>query len=139
MADRMALAEWQKKGFPDVAAVRHATTDPNLIDVPRNTWGMSISEYIPGQGLLDTTHPSYSKGVAGNWMGQLARLAPYELGMPAAAAGLAEVNAANKALGKKVTIQPAYHAGKPIKGVPRVQKLDAEWLDNLMKQQEKGD
>ena len=136
MADRMGLREWQAKGFPDMAAIRHATTEPNLIDVPRNTWGMSISEYVPGKGLIDTEHPSFSKGVAGNWMGQLARLAPYELGMPSAAEGLARVNAANKAAGKKTAIQPAYHAGKPIEGVPRAQKLTNEWLDNLMKQQE---
>jgi len=68
-------------------------------------------------------------------MGRLANLSSYELGMPAAAKGLAEVNAANKAAGKKVAIQPAYHAGKPIEGVPRAQYLDQEWLDNLMKQQ----
>ena len=136
MAERMALAEWQGKGFPDVAAIRHAMTDPGLIDVPRNTWGMNISRYTPGQGLLETTHPSYSKGVAGQHMGQLAKLAPYELGMPDAAAGIAEANRINKELGKKSVIQPAFHSGKPIEGVPRAQYLDQQWLDNLMKQQE---
>jgi hypothetical protein len=138
MADRMALAEWQGKGFPDVAAVRHAMTEPGLVDVPRNTWGMAISRYTPGQGLLETSHPSYSKGVAGDFMGQLASLSSYELGMPGAAKGIAEVNARNKAAGKKVDIQPAYHAGKPIPGVPRAQYLDQEWLDNLMAQQERA-
>ena len=135
MADRMALREWQDKGFPDVAAVRHAMTEPSLIDAPRNTWGMAISRYEPGKGLLKTTHPSYSKGVAGQWMGQLAQLAPYEFGMPAAAEGLARHNAALKTAGRKNAVQPAYHAGKPIKDVPRAQYLDQEWLDRLMKQQ----
>jgi hypothetical protein len=136
MADRMALSEWQGKGFPNVAAIRHAMTEPALIDAPRNTWGMSISRYTPGRGLLDTTHPSYSKGVAGEYMGQLANLSDYTTGMPAAAAGLARHNEALKAAGRKNAVQPAYHAGKPIEGVPRAQYLDQEWLDNLMKQQE---
>jgi hypothetical protein len=138
MADRMALSKWQGKGFPDVAAVRHAMTEPDLIDAPRNTWGMQISQYTPGQGLLETTHPSYSKGVAGQWMGQLAQQAPYELGMPDAARGIAEANRVNKELGKKSVIQPAFHSGKPIEGVPRAQYLDQEWLDNLMAQQERA-
>jgi hypothetical protein len=55
VADRVAHAEWQKKGFPDVAAVRHAMSEPGLIDMPRNTTGAAISRYTPGQGLLETT------------------------------------------------------------------------------------
>jgi len=131
MANRMALAEWQAKGFPDVAAVRHAASEPALIEMPRNTTGMAISKYIPGQGLLETTHPSYSKGVAGQHMGQLASLIPFEAAAPSIAEGLARVNAANKALGKKVAIQPRYHMEKPTKGVPVEQYFDEQWAENI--------
>ncbi len=136
MADRMALAEWQAKGFPDVAAVRHATSEPALIELPRNTAGMAISRYMPGQGLLETTHPSYPKGVAGQYMGQLAELVPFEAAAPDIAQGLAQYNAANKALGKKVASTPAYHLQKPHEGVPTSQYFDDEWLDNIMKLRE---
>lgn len=131
MADRMALAEWQDKGFPDVAAIRHAVSEPALIDQPRNTVGMTISRYIPGQGLLAADHPSYPKAVAGQHMGQLASLIPFEAAGPSIAEGLARVNAANKAAGKKVAITPAYHMGKPTEGVPVAQYFDQQWADNI--------
>lgn len=131
MADRAALAEWQAKGFPDVAAIRHAVSEPGLIDVPRNTTGMTIARYTPGQGLLQTTHPSYPKGVAGQYMGQLASLVPFEAAAPSIAEGLARVNAANKAMGKKVDIQPRYHFEKPTPGVPIEQYFDEAWAENI--------
>ena len=131
MANRMALANWQAKGFPDVAAVRHAASEPALIDMPRNTVGMTISRYIPGQGLLPTTHPSYPKGVAGQHIGQFASLVPFEAAAPSIAEGLARVNAANKALGKKVAIQPRYHMEKPTQGVPIEQYFDEAWADSI--------
>ena len=59
---------------------------------------------------------------------RLAQLSPCEIGAPDIAKGLAEVNARNKAAGKKVAIQPFYHAGKPAEGVPRAQYLDQQWL-----------
>jgi len=133
MADRMALARWQAKGFPDVAAIRHAMTVPELIGLPRDTTGMAISRYTPGQGLLESPHPSYSKGVAGEYMGQLASLIPFEVAAPDIAKGLAAKNAANLATGKTQPIFPAYHMKKPTPGVPTAQEFDAEWLDNVMK------
>ena len=138
MADRMALAEWQNKGFPDVAAVRHAMSEPGLIDAPRNTVGMTVSRYTPGQGLLETNHPSYSKGVAGNWMGQFPSLVSFEDAAPDIAQALAAKNAANMAAGKKVAITPAYHMGKPSPGVPTAQYFDQQWLDNIMKKFDEG-
>jgi hypothetical protein len=131
MADRMGLAEWQKKGFPDVAAVRHAVSEPALIEAPRNSVGMTFARYIPGQGLLKTDHPSYPHGVAGQHMGQLASLIPFEKAAPTIVEGLARVNAANRAMGKKVAIQPAYHLGRPTEGVPVSQYFDQEWADNI--------
>jgi hypothetical protein len=135
MADRMALAEWQKKGFPDVAAVRHAMSEPALIDAPRFTTGMTIARYEPGKGLLETSHPSYSKGVAGHQMGQLASLAPFEDAAPTIAQGLAEVNARNLAAGKKQQISPRFHMEKPTPGVPTAQYFDDQWLENFLKRQ----
>jgi hypothetical protein len=135
MAKLMATAEWQGKGFPDVASIRHATSEPALIEQPRNTVGMAISRYIPGQGLLQTTHPSYPKGVAGQYMGQLAELVPFEAAAPDIAKGLEAYNAANKAMGKKVVSTPAYHVQKPHKGVPTSQYFDDQWLENMMKLQ----
>ncbi len=138
MADRMALAEWQAKGFPDVGALRHAVSEPALIEQPRNTAGMAISRYIPGQGLLDTTHPSYPKGVAGQHMGQLASLIPFEEGAYDIAGPLAEKNAANFAMGKKVAIRPAYHFGKPDPNIPVAQYFDEQWVERMMKRMEEA-
>jgi hypothetical protein len=133
MAETMAQKYWQDKGFPNIAAIRQAVSEQGLEGLPTDTFGMAISKYIPGQGLIDTTHPSYSKGVAAQHMGQLASLVPFHVVAPTIAAGLAEKNAANKALGKKVAITPAYHFQKPIEGVPLTQKLDDQWLEQFMR------
>ena len=137
MADRMALGAWQDKGFPSVAAVRHAMSEPALIDAPRNTTGMAISQYTPGQGLLETSHPSYSKGVAGQYMGQLASLLPFDVAAPTISRGLARVNAQNLAAGKEVAITPRYHLEKPTPGVPTYQEFNQQWLDRVMERERK--
>jgi hypothetical protein len=93
---------------------------------------MAISRYTPGQGLLETTHPSFKWGVAGQHIGQLASLRPFEDFAPTIAQGLAAKNAANLAAGKKVAITPAYHMGRPTQGVPTEQYFDQRWLDNIM-------
>ena len=135
MANRMALGEWREKGFPSVAAVRHAMSEPALISAPRYTTGMAISQYTPGKGLLETSHPSYSKGVAGQHMGQLASLLPFDVAAPDISKGLAKVNAANFAAGKEVAITPRYHLEKPTPGVPTHQVLDQQWLDRVMERE----
>ena len=136
MADRMSLAEWQSKGFPNVAAVRHAMSEPGLWDYPTDTAGMTISRYEPGKGLLTADHPSYPKAVAGRHMGQLASLVPFNEFAPTIAEGLARANAANKAAGKDVAISPAFHFGKPTPGVPVYQEFDNQWLERMMKRLE---
>lgn len=137
MANRMALSQWQEKGFPDVAGVRHAMSDLSLINLPRNTTGMAISRYTPGQGLLENTHPSYGKSTAGEYMGQLASLLPFDVAASDIAKPLAVKNAENLAQGAKNMISPAYHMGKPTEGVPREQYFDQQWLDNVMKHLER--
>ena len=138
MAKRMAMERWQSKGFPNVAAVRHAMSEPALIDQPRYTTGMAISQYTPGKGLLESGHPSYSKGVAGEHMGQLASLLPFEVAYRDIAKGLAARNAENLAAGKKQMISPRYHLEKPTPGVPTHQELTPEWLEGVMKRLEQN-
>lgn len=135
MAQEMEKARWSSKGFPNVAAVRHAMSDLSLIDLPRNTTGMSIARYEPGQGLIDTSHPSYSRGVAASKqvpVGRLAEPVPFNVFAPDIAAGLDAANARNLAMGKKVKIEPRYHMEKPTEGVPIVQEFTPQWLDRFM-------
>jgi hypothetical protein len=133
MADRMALKEWQDKGFPNIGAIRHAMSDEGLLDVPRNTMGMSISRYTPGQGLLKSSHPTYDSAIAGEHQGQWAHLTPFDVAAPDIAAALAERNARNMAAGKKVAIQPYKHFEKPTSDVPTAQYMDDKWLEGIMR------
>jgi hypothetical protein len=49
---RNAFGRWLTGArIPDVAAVRHAMSEPGLIEMPRNTTGVAISRYTPGQML----------------------------------------------------------------------------------------
>jgi len=137
-AKAMAKAEWQKKGFPNVAGIRHAMSDVGLVDLPSNTIGATISRYTPGKGLLDTTHADYPKGIAAEHMGQLATMVPHEVGAPAIAKALAQRNAENFARGKETVLTPTRHGNYPTKGLPSAQYFDDEWLDNYMKYVNRG-
>lgn len=135
MAQEMEKARWSSKGFPNVAAVRHAMSDMSLVDLPRYSTGMSIARYEPGQGLVSTSHPSYSRGVAASKQVPVSRVAepvPFEIFAPDIAAGLDAVNARNRAAGKKGTISPRYHMEKPTEGVPLVQEFTPQWLEQFM-------
>jgi len=82
--DRMDKAEFQSKGFPDVAQTRVAITDPAYLDLPFATGGMTIGRVDKSNPILNKkgevvgfepvqnpnlTHATYNTQLSGDYMG----------------------------------------------------------------------
>ena len=69
---RAALSEFSKLGFPEVAAVRAAITEPQLLNVPLGSSGYTIAKVNPlGISTRDpiTPHSTYGTQLAGEYYG----------------------------------------------------------------------
>jgi hypothetical protein len=76
----MGKAEWRKLGFPDMAVVRQAVTEPELLDAPSYSGGFSLMELTPGDVVQNVgrPHPSYSHQLRGKYLGRLPNLVPLQ-------------------------------------------------------------
>jgi len=137
-AQIMDTRRFQDLGFPDVAAVRHAATDPELLHAPMGSSGYSIFRIDPQQ----TVHPSnrhgtYSHGISGQNIGGLGLIAPPELVFPDVMGSLVKMSeASGKPLNKYVGRPDYYFAGKippTLKGEPLAQSqlVDQKWVDTM--------
>ena len=82
--DRMDKAEFQSKGFPDVAQTRVAITDPAYLDLPFASGGMTIGRVDKSSPILNKkgevigfepvqnpnlSHATYNTQLSGDYMG----------------------------------------------------------------------
>lgn len=82
MIDILDTAAFQDAGFPNVGAARIAITDENLLNAPAGSSGYSIVKFSPDtlspmEPLIP--HPSYGEQMAGEYIGQLPELVPFDL------------------------------------------------------------
>lgn len=73
------------ESMPDVGAVRHATTDPDLLLTPSMTTGLSVWEVFPGKATVrtpKTPHPSYDTHLQGKHLGELETVLPERVAWP---------------------------------------------------------
>lgn len=85
LAEMVAASQWQNKGFPDIAAVRAAQIDPNLMNAPTGVGGYSFVNARPDIARLQrggTSHPSYDTGIPGSHAGQFEGPVPFEVLYP---------------------------------------------------------
>jgi hypothetical protein len=137
-AQIMDTRRFQDLGFPDVAAVRHAATDPELLHAPMGSSGYSIFRIDPQQTVRPSDrHGTYSHGIAGQNVGGLGLIAPPELVFPDVMGSLAKMSEASGKPLHKYTGRPDYYfAGKippTLKGEPLAhsQLVDQKWVDTM--------
>jgi hypothetical protein len=117
----MAKAEFQKKGFPDVAATRLAVTEPELLDVPRGSSGYTVATLDPEARIFEQSgHSTYPLDIGGEYAGGLEKQLPVEVMYPTHFE-------AKRLLGK--TPEGAH---KSLELFAPLQYLDQGWLDNAM-------
>jgi len=137
-AQIMDTRRFQDLGFPDVAAVRHAATDPELLHAPMGSSGYSIFRIDPQQTVQPSKrHGTYTHGISGQNIGGLGLIAPPELVFPDVMGSLAKMSeASGKPLNKYIGRPDYYFAGKippTLKGEPLAQSqlVDKKWVDTM--------
>lgn len=127
---RMELDEFQKMGFPNVAAARKAITDPTLLDAPGGASGKSIGRLDPtGRVVTDPTspHTTYNTQLGGNYLGGLEMSVPREIMFP-------DFFANRRAAGIPTA---GDRRSFEVNNYSRTQNANQQWLDGVMGYMEK--
>jgi hypothetical protein len=137
-AQIMDTRRFQDLGFPDVAAVRHAATDPELLHAPMGSSGYSVFRIDPQQTVRPSDrHGTYSHGITGQNVGSMGVIAPPELVFPDVMNSLHQMaQASGKPLAKYIGRPDYYFAGKippTLKGEPLAQSqlVDDKWINRM--------
>jgi len=133
----MDTRRFQDLGFPDVAAVRHAATDPELLHAPMGSSGYSIFGVDPKSVRPVAGHGTYSHGIAGENVGSLGVIAPPDIMFPDVMESLRLMSQASGKPLRKYTGRPDYYFagrvpselfGKPL---AQSQLVDDKWLNTF--------
>jgi hypothetical protein len=117
----MSKAQFQKRGFPNVAAARLAVTEPELLDVPRGSSGYTVAQLDPEATIMEQSgHKTYPLDIMGEYVGGLETQLPVEMMYPTHFE-------AKRLLGSTPT-----GAHKSLELFAPLQYLDQQWLDNAM-------
>ena len=124
-AKTMDTAEFQSAGFPSVAEVRHAVTDPRLLNVPTGASGLSVGEINPlGQIITGgTPHMTYPSKVPGKYVGGFGTSVPKEVMYPDMLRSYARRG--------YEPVQYDYLMARPPRGTPLAQEATQKWVDKV--------
>ena len=118
----MAQTKTQKMGFPNVASTRIAITNPEYLNLPHATGGMTIGKISKDQPILEniiTPHPTYNTQIAGEYIGGFEVPVPRQFLAP-------DFYAGRRAAGKDPQGDArAFQLSKP------TQEATPEWVDSL--------
>jgi hypothetical protein len=65
IAKAMDTAAMKTLGVPDVASIRHAATQPELLNSPNLSTGFSVAKVDPGAPSVSSGHTTYPVGMKG--------------------------------------------------------------------------
>lgn len=118
-----------KAGAPDLGELRHAITDPRLLETPAGSAGLTVAPFDPSLGVIpDSLHSTYPTSVAAQGSaGTLGGSIPWHVAAP-------DIHDAMMKLGNPVKFaeRPDYYmAGRVPAGVPRTQVITPEVADGM--------
>jgi hypothetical protein len=127
--DTMGKENFQSMGFPDIPATRKAIMDPLLYETPTNEAGFRIARMDPtGRIVENPLNPSdYPTAMAGEVAGQLDKGVDYK--------DMFSTHFNNR----RLLSQPESGDYYSFSRAHPIQYADQEWLDSIMKAQEKKD
>lgn len=85
LVEQMDTARFLKAGFPDVSAARVALTEKDLLNAPSGSGGLSVVKFSPKSlEPMDVVlkHPTYGTQMAGEPIGGLSHLVPFDMLFP---------------------------------------------------------
>ena len=116
-------AKFLNMGFPEIAPIKKAITDPNLINTPNMMSAYRVGKIDPDNMIItnpNMPHPTYNTHIGGTQVGEMQVQMPHSELFP-------EFYKNRRNLGKP-TSGDAYAVER---GYP-TQKFDQEWLDSVM-------
>jgi hypothetical protein len=116
-------AKFQNMGFPEIAPIKKAITDTNLINTPNLMSGYRVGKIDPDNMIItnpNMPHPTYNTHIGGTQVGEMQVQMPHSDLFP-------EFYKDRRNLGKPIS-GDAYSVER---GYP-TQKFDQEWLDSVM-------
>jgi hypothetical protein len=127
--DTMGKENFQSMGFPDIPATRKAIMDPLLYETPTHESGFRIARMDPTGRLIENPlNPSdYPTAMAGEVAGQLDKGVDYK--------DMFSTHFNNR----RLLSQPESGDYYSFSRAHPIQYADQEWLDSIMKAQEKKD
>jgi hypothetical protein len=129
LAKVMQQSQFQKEpGFANVAAIRKAITEPELLNTPTLTSGMSIGRFAPGGQVRVKPpggHETYSTHIGGEHVGNIGQM-PFELMFPDFLRQYTAKHGSNpKAMGVP-------NIGRTVELKMPEQKVTQQWLEEIM-------
>lgn len=118
LAKLIAQGRFQKQGFPDVASLRKALTEPELYHQPTLTSGMSVGKFDPEGRPVTSTHDTYSTGVAGEHVGNMGQV-PFSVMFPDFLA--------TRPVGEQIP-----NTARTVETKRPTQEANQQWVDNYM-------
>jgi hypothetical protein len=117
----MQKARYQDQpGFPAIAPLRKATTEPELMNVPMLTSGMSVGRFDPGAPIDPLqVHDTYSTNILGQHVGNFGQV-PVEVMFP-------------DIMRTRPPGEPLPHTGRTFETKMPVQETNQQWVDNFMR------
>jgi hypothetical protein len=118
------LAKFQQEGLPGTAEVRHAVSDPRLLNVGLGDAGLSMARADPRGLTAPSAHPDYSSGIVGGgggYMGGFGMSLPPEAVFPQITKTYRE---------RAPTSRFDYLAQRGM--APTYEVADQQWLDHIM-------
>ena len=116
-------AKFQNMGFPEIAPIKKAITDPNLINTPNMMSAYRVGKIDPDNMIItnpNMPHPTYNTHIGGTQVGEMQVQMPHAELFP-------EFYKNRRNLGKPTSGDPyAVERGYP------TQKFNQEWLDSVM-------
>lgn len=118
LAKLIAQGRFQKQGFPDVASLRKALTEPELYHQPTLTSGMSVGKFDPEGRPVASTHDTYSTGIGGEHVGNMGQV-PFSVMFPDFLA--------TRPVGEQIP-----NTARTVETKRPTQEANQQWVDNYM-------
>lgn len=108
-------------GFPNVSAIRHALTNPDVANIPNYSYGKGMAK-LSSEPVGGFEHPAFGKNIAGESMGGFGYATPREVSFMDVVGDL-------KAQKEPVKSWDYYFGGRMPKTVPYHQPVTQRWID----------
>ncbi len=109
-------------GMPNMSAIRHAFTSPEMANLPNYSYGRRIAKLSPEEAMGGLAHPAFGKNIGGESLGGFGYATPREVAFEDVVKNL-------QAQGRPTSQWDYFFGGRMPKTVPYQQEVTQRWID----------